>query len=73
MNTWRTANGGFITAESRSRAEHLAHLYQMGELVGRAGKPEPAVKRAKRVDRILECLEPQFRYEWLYRTADDWV
>jgi hypothetical protein len=73
MNTWRTANGGQVTAESRSRAEELARMYSMGRLVGRVGKPEPAHTRAKRVDKILECLEPRFRYDWLYLTANDWV
>jgi hypothetical protein len=72
MNTWRTSNGKQITAESRSQAEYLAQLYHMGYLTTRIGKREPARTRAKRVDSILECLEPRFRYDWLYRTIDDW-
>lgn len=73
MNTWQTSSGGKITAESRTRAEELARQYGMGKLVKREGRRTDGKERALHVSRLLECLEPRFRFEWLFKNADDWA
>lgn len=73
MNTWLTSTGGKITAETRTRAEELCRIYHMGKVTKRLSRRTCSKARALHVERLLECLEPKYRFDWLVRAADDWA